>query len=108
MKKIMTIASCLVLCIAISAQAQRTPNVNRHQAHQKARINQGIVAGEITHHEAQKLRFEQRNIRRFEHCAKTDGRVTPKERARLNRMQYHASKDIRRQKHDSQQRPKAY
>jgi hypothetical protein len=108
MKKILTIASCLVIFIGISAQAQHRHGVNYREHHQKARIHHGISSGQVTHYEAQRLSAEQRYIRNSEQCAKADGRFTRKERIRIERMENHASRDIYRQKHDTQYRPKAF
>jgi Ni/Co efflux regulator RcnB len=107
MKKILTIATCLVFFMAVSAQSQHRNGINHRQHHQHTRIQRGISKGEITHHEAHRLRFEQRYIRKSEHCAKSDGQFTPYERASIQRMQNHSSRDIYRQKHDGQHRLKA-
>ena len=46
--------------------------------------------------------MEQRGIDRAQKRAEADGQVTDKERARIDRMQDKASKDIHRQRHDEQ------
>jgi hypothetical protein len=105
MKKIMVIASLLLMLMAGKSFSQSTPVVDERQHAQRARIRQGAASGELTRAETAKLRAEQRHIRRAERRAKADGSVTPRERTRLNRKQNKASRDIRRQKHDRQERP---
>jgi hypothetical protein len=97
---------CTLVLTAISGIicAQTTAAVNTHQRTQHARIHEGIASGEVTPLEAKKLRAEQRNIRRVERRAKADGKVSRHERARLHRKQKAASRDIRRQKHDHQEK----
>jgi hypothetical protein len=103
MKKIIIIASCLMMFVAISTHAQHT-RINQRERHQHTRIHQGVANGEITRHEAQRLRFEQHGIRKTERVAKADGHVSPREHMRIQRIQNHASRDIYRQKHDIQHR----
>jgi len=104
MKRIITIASCLMMLLTISTYAQHTPRINQRERHQHARIHQGVANGELTRHEAQRLRVEEHGIRKTERVAKADGHVSPRERSRIHRMQNRASRDIYRQKHDVQQR----
>jgi hypothetical protein len=61
----------------------------------------------LTKAEAAKARADQRKIQRAENRAQADGKVTAKEKAKLEHMQDKASADIARQKHDGQKRPKA-
>jgi hypothetical protein len=105
MKKIIAIASFMVVT-ALGCYAQdQTPVVDTRQTAQRARIAEGRASGELTRKETARLRGEQRRIRRTERRAKADGTVTPRERARLERKQNRANRDIRRQKHDGQTRP---
>jgi hypothetical protein len=107
MKKIMVMVSLLLLMVAGVVQAQTTPITDAREHEQRARIRQGVASGNVTHHEAARLRAEQRHIHRTERRAKADGEITSNERARLKRQQHHASRDIRRQKLDGQNRPRA-
>lgn len=104
MKKII-LSFLIVLLVASISWAQSTPVIDQRQQNQQARINQGVVSGEVNRAEAARLRAEQRHIRRTERRAKADGNVTAKERAKIQRKQNKVSRDIRRQKHDGQQRP---
>ena len=103
MKKVISATLFMLCCVSI-ANAQSTPVADERQQNQKARINQGVVSGEVTKAEAARLKTEQRHIRRTERRAKADGNVTPRERVRLQRKQNKASRDIRRQTTDAQER----
>lgn len=81
------------------------PRVDQRQAHQQARIQDGIAAGELTRREVHGLVHGQAHIARAEHRATADGVVTRGESIRLHQMQDRASHRIGRQKHDGQQRP---
>ena len=79
-------------------------SVDRRQANQEQRIQQGARSGEITRFERQRLEAEQARIRQLERHAKSDGYVSPAERARLNAAQNAASRHIYQEKHDDQSR----
>ncbi len=106
MKKIVALLSFFALGFIITANAQ-TPGVNERQQNQRQRIQQGAVSGELTRRETAHARHDQRRIRRAEHTAKSDGTVTNAERARLHHMQNTASRQLSRNKHDAQDRPRA-
>lgn len=82
--------------------AAATPRVDKRQARQEQRIDQGVASGELNKRETKKLEAEQNRIDRVEDRAKSDGVVTKGERAHLTRMQNKASRDIHHQKHDRQ------
>lgn len=109
MSKLKTLAVGATLAIAaLGAFAQAasapaaTPRIDQRQANQEQRIDQGIASGELNERETRRLEKEQVVINKAEDKAKADGTVTKKERVRLHKMQNHASRDIRRQKHDAQ------
>ena len=79
-----------------------TPGVDKRQANQQQRIDQGVKSGELTGKEAARLEKGQERIQTMEDKAKADGKVTPKERERLQRAQNHESRKIAREKHDRQ------
>jgi polyisoprenoid-binding protein YceI len=109
MFKLRTLAAATLAFAAAGAFAQAasapaaTPGVDQRQANQEKRIDQGIASGELNKRETKRLEKEQNVIDRAENKAKADGTVTQAERRRLHKMQNHASRDIRRQKHDVQQ-----
>ena len=81
-----------------------TPRIAHRQAEQQARINQGVRSGELTPEEARGLRTEQKLVRITKRAMKADGAVTPRERRVLNRQLNRTSRDIAREKHDSEKR----
>lgn len=85
-----------------SALAQR-PGVR--QARQRTRIAAGVESGALRKGETRALRAEQRHIRHTKQRMRAgDGRLGPKERRRLDRMQDRASRHIRRAKHNGRTR----
>src|SRR5690349_933843 len=109
MKKIVVLLSFITFVGVFGAQAQNinTPGVDQRQENQHARIQQGVASGELTRAEAARSRSDQREIRRTEKRMKADGQVTNRERARLQRKENKASRKLRRNKHDVQDRPRA-
>ena len=104
MKKII-FSSLIALSFAFSASAQTaTPVVDAREQNQKERIKDGVQSGELTRREAAKARADQRHIKHAEAKAKSDGVVTPAERAKLDVKQDRASKRIYKNKHDNQVR----
>jgi hypothetical protein len=105
MKRTKTLVMSAILLLAFASLAHAgAPGVNHRQAHQNARIHQGVASGELTRAEAARLRAGQRHIRRDERRAKADGVVTARERAHLNRMLNHESRAIARLKHNARTR----
>ena len=91
-----------------AAQQQRgtnTPMIDKHEASQDQRIKQGKQSGELTHHEARRLKGEQKAVDRAQTKAAADGTVTSHERQHIRKMQNKAGKDISRQKHDAASAP---
>jgi hypothetical protein len=78
------------------------PGVEKRQAIQQQRIEQGIQSGQLTKKEAARLQKQQQKIEADEQKALADGTVTKQERAKLHREQNLASQKIYRQKHDRQ------
>ena len=102
-KKIVALLIVMVAGIVV-AHAQSTPVVDQRQENQRERIQSGVVSGELTRNEAVDARKDQRKIRRTERRAKADGTVTTRERARIEHKQNKASRKLRRNKHDAQER----
>lgn len=72
----------------------------RH-ARQAARIQAGVEKGSLVPREAHRLRHEQRNIQQSKRrMLASDGKIGPRERAKLHRMQDRASAHISRAKHN--------
>ena len=87
----------LVGGLATNAAADpRFDRVDQRQYNQQQRIRAGLEAGRLTRDEFRFLMREQKQIARLEARAEADGRVTPWERARIERAQDEASQNIAR------------
>jgi len=85
----------------------RDRSVDRREARQDHRIDQGVKSGQLTGEEAAKLRQEEKNIRQEEQQYKADGVLTKEERKDLQKDLNAVSKEIRQEKHDGETRPGA-
>lgn len=82
--------------------ATHTPRIDKREARQEQRINQGVASGSLTEREAARLNKGQAHIDNKEVKAEADGTVTRKERAKLTHAQNKQDRHIKRQKHDRQ------
>ena len=78
--------------------------VNARERREQQRINQGVRSGELTRREARRLEAGLARIRVSERIARSDGHVSPRERARLQHELNRESRRIYRQSHDGQDR----
>lgn len=102
MKLLMLVALGLTTAAAAAPAAAQ---VNSRQWNQQHRIQQGARSGELTRREYYRLQGQQARIDRAEDRMRwSGGRLTYRERARLDRRQDRASVRIHRQKHDRQDR----
>jgi len=98
-----TILAAVMAALALPVAAQtNTPLVDKRQANQDARIQQGVQSGQLTPKETAKLEKGQAKVQKMEDKAKADGKVTPKERTRLAKAQNKQSRKIYKEKHDKQ------
>ena len=97
--KLVSLAILAAAALPVAAQVN-TPRVDQREANQQARIQQGVQSGELTSREATKLEKGQAHVQTVEDKAKADGKVTPKERARLTKAQDKQSHKIYRKKHN--------
>jgi hypothetical protein len=81
-----------------------TPRIDQRQANQEQRIEQGLRSGQLTRDEVQRLHEGQREIRRMERRAMADGRITPREAARIEHAQDEEGRRIAQERHDRQAR----
>jgi hypothetical protein len=93
----------VTLAVAVPAFAQET-RADRRQDRQEQRIDQGVKSGALNPRETRKLERGQRHVEKLETRAQADGKVTTREKARLEHAQDVQSKRIYRQKHDAQTR----
>jgi len=82
----------------------KNPAMNQRQHNQQERIRQGIRSGELTRREAVRLEEQEAKIRANEKFANSDGKISPAERARLEKELNRTSQNIYQQKHDHQDR----
>ncbi len=102
MKQQILLAALALASAASFAQTTSTPRIDQREVNQQQRITQGVASGQLTPAETARLDAQQARIEKTEAKAKSDGVVTAKERAHITKMQNHASRSIRRQKHDAQ------
>lgn len=97
-------AGLAAACFALAAQAQTdsTTRIDKRQANQERRIEQGQKSGALTEKEAARLEKGQARVQKMEDRAAADGKVTKKERARIEHAQDKQSRRIYREKHDKQ------
>jgi hypothetical protein len=102
--KLNALVASLVLVMGGSAFAQTpaTPRIDKREANQEKRIEQGVASGQLTAREEKRLDARETHLENAEAKAKADGTVTAKERKRLHVMAAADSKAIHRQKHDGQ------
>ena len=94
------LATAVVLTSAIAAHAAdtSTAGIDARRAQEQQRIQEGRRSGQLSPGEYRALEAQQARIARDERIAKSDGYVSPAERARLNRELDKASADITRLK----------
>jgi Skp family chaperone for outer membrane proteins len=106
MKLKTTLAAIIFTAFALPALAQTpapaTAGVDKRQAAQQQRIDQGVKSGELTNKEAARMEKGQERVQKMEDKAKADGKVTAKEREHLQKAQNTESKKIYKEKHDRQ------
>lgn len=95
--------SLLVATVTLPAFAQTSsPGVDQREQRQQQRIRQGVHSGQLTPKEAARLEAEQARIRNEEAAMKTDGKLDPVERRKLQRDLDRSSRHIAKEKHDRQ------
>jgi len=96
------ILAALLAAAAIPALAQTTGGMVQRDVNQQARIEQGLQSGQLNTNEAGRLEREEARIESTEAKALRDGHLSPQEKARITQMQDQASRDIYREKHNTQ------
>jgi predicted transcriptional regulator len=85
-----------------SASSQRMQQEVARDAHQQARIQQGLASGELTKTEAARMERQQARTSTRQAHAAADGHVSAGEHHRIKRSQNRHSRHIAHQKHDAQ------
>ena len=85
----------------------RPPGVERRDARNDRRIDNGTRDGSLTRGEAGRLDHSQNRIDRYQANARSDGRVSPYERGRIDQMQNNQSQRIYNARHNERTQPTA-
>jgi hypothetical protein len=99
--QIKTFIGAVAMALAGLAMAQpATPNLDKREANQQQRIDQGVASGQLNAKETSRLESREAKLAADEAAAKADGKVTRAERVKLQREAHRNSRAIHRQKHD--------
>jgi len=90
------------LAAQVAKDPAATPGIDKRQANQQKRIEQGVASGQLTKREATRLEKRETKLEADKLAAKADGKVTPQERKQLQKEANRDSKAIHREKHDKQ------
>jgi hypothetical protein len=104
MKRKPFVAALLTLAFASApawAQSTDTPRIDKREANQTDRIEQGMNSGALTPGETARLDRGQARVQADEAAAKADGKVTKRERRALTHAQNHQSHRIHDLKHNA-------
>ena len=104
--KFVTAAVIAAFAFPVFAQTTSTPRIDQRQKNQQRRIDQGVKSGQLNKKEAARLEKGQARIQKMENKATADGKVTAKERRKIERAQDKQSRKIAREKHDKQKAKK--
>lgn len=77
-----------------------TPNLDKRQANQQQRLDQGVASGQLNAKEISRLETREAKLAADEAAAKADGKVTRTERLKLQSEAHRNSRATHRQKHD--------
>ena len=83
-----------------AAQNVNDPGIQKREARQQDRIQQGVNSGQLSQGEATRLENQQSHLQAAEGRMKADGNLNQAERAKLTRMQDRASRNVCRKKHN--------
>ena len=76
--------------------------IDQRQTNQEQRIDQGIVDGQLSERETNRVKEQQEQISKMENKEKSEGVMTEKERARIIAAHTRTSQHIAREKYDRQ------
>jgi hypothetical protein len=101
MKTLMFVIAA-AFALPAAAQTQSTPRIDQRQQNQERRIEQGEKSCALNQKEAARLEKGQQRIDKMEKKAMADGKMTKKERRKIEKAQDKESRRIYREKHDKQ------
>lgn len=81
-----------LLCVGV---ARAEDGVLAREKRQEARIDADLAAGKITPEQAQKLKAKEQRIEKFREKATKDGKLSKKDKRKMERMENKVSKKIR-------------
>jgi hypothetical protein len=90
------IAGAVAALFSLAATAQTTGTEVQRDLNQQQRIEQGLKSGSLNTREASKLEAGESRIDKMEANAEKDGKLSPAEKARIQRAQNQESRDINR------------
>ena len=90
------IAGAAAGLFSLAANAQTAGSEVQRDVNQQQRIEQGLKSGSLNTREASKLEGGEARIDRMESNAMKDGKLSPAEKARIQRAQNQESRDINR------------
>ena len=99
---ILAIAMAAAFAVPAFARTDSTRRIDQREANQERRIEQGEKSGALNAREAARLEKGQARVEKMETRATADGKVTAKERRRIEHAQDQQSRRIYREKHDKQ------
>jgi phage terminase Nu1 subunit (DNA packaging protein) len=94
------ILASLLLAVTSATSFAGTPLINARQNAQQHRIFKGVQQGDLTFNETLKLQKGQARVQNLKNQAKSNGVVTPLERARIRAAQNIQSARIFLKKHN--------
>ena len=102
MKSRLVLTHSLILSLALASMAPLAlaGEVKEREENQQDRIAQGVKSGELTGKEAARLEKGEAKIEKDREKALADGKLTPKEKRKLNREENKESRKIHRKKHN--------
>ena len=92
--------------LTVDSFAQRTPRGHKRMERQGNRIKQGVNSGSLTRRETQRLVNQRKEIKSSVKTAKSDGKLTVRERRNLRGQLNRSSRSIYRMKHNNRTRGK--
>lgn len=104
-KALITTVALTMSAVAMAqapAGAASTPRLDKREANQQHRIDQGVASGQLTAKETNNLDKREAKLAANEAAAKADGKLTHAERRKLAHEANRDSRAIHHQKHDKQ------
>ena len=100
MRWMIAILSLSVMLGYTAQAAWAEGEVAKREDNQQDRIAQGAESGQLTAGETARLEHGEQKIEKAREKALSDGKMTKREKAKLNRMENKESRRIRRAKHN--------